>query len=84
MVEYDGVTRVAVGDGELVDVRVFQDESEILLIALKPGTTDLRLWDDSGEPARFLLEVHGPNSGGAIAASDLAALIGDVPRHRSQ
>ena len=79
LVEYDGVTRVAVGDGDLVDVKVFQDESEILLIALKPGTTDLRLWDGYGDPARFILEVHGPNSGGAIAPAELAELLGDVP-----
>ena len=79
LVEYDGVTRVAVGDGDLVDVKVFQDENEILLIALKPGTTDLRLWDGSDHPARFLLEVHGPESGGTIAPEQLEDLLADVP-----
>jgi len=79
LVEYDGVTRVAVGDGELVDVKVFRDESEILLIALKPGTTDLRLWDGSGSPSRFLLEVHGPGNSGSIEPAQLQELLADIP-----
>lgn len=79
LVEYDGVTRVAVGDGELVDVKVFQDESEILLIALKQGITDLRMWDGSGNPARFILEVHGPESGGSIEPAQLQELLVGVP-----
>jgi len=79
LVEYDGIKRVAVGDGALVDVRVFEEANEILLIALQPGTTDLRLWDDSGYPARFLLEVHGPESAGAIDPKELEELLADVP-----
>ena len=79
LVEFDGVTRVAVGDGDLVDVKVFEEDSEILLIALKPGVTDLRLWDGSGNPARFLLEVHGANSGGVIEAPQLEELLAGVP-----
>jgi len=79
LIEYDGVTRVAVGNGELVDVRVFQDESEILLIALQPGTTELRLWDNTGNPARFLLEVQGPNGGGVIEVDQLEELLADIP-----
>ena len=79
LVEYDGVTRVAVGDGELVDVRVFQEQNEILLIALKPGTTDLRLWDGGGNPARFLLEVHGAETAGPIDPVQLEEILGDIP-----
>jgi len=79
LVEYDGVTRVAVGNGDLVDVKVFEDDSEILLIALQPGKTDLRLWDGSGNPARFLLEVHDSNGGGAIDPDQLSDLLADVP-----
>ena len=79
LLEYDGVTRVAVGNGALVDVRVFQDRSEILLIALQPGVTDLRLWDGSDVPARFMLEVHGPGNGGSIEPDQLEELLADVP-----
>jgi pilus assembly protein CpaC len=56
---YTGVTRVAVGDGELLEVRVFKESNEILLIARKPGVTDLRLWTQGDEPARYLVQVHG-------------------------
>lgn len=79
LLEYDGVKRVAVGDGALVDVRVFKDESEILLIALQPGITDLRLWDNGDTPARFILEVHGPGNGGTIEPARLRDLIGSIP-----
>lgn len=78
LVEFDGVTRVAVGDGDLVEIKVFREESEILLIALQPGITDLRLWDDSGIPSRFLLEVHGPENGGSIDPSQLEELLAGV------
>ena len=79
LVEFAGVTRVAVGDGNLVDVKVFREESEVLLIALQPGKTDLRLWDGSGYPSRFLLEVHGPDSGGSIDVPQLEDLLAGIP-----
>lgn len=78
LVEYDDVTRVAVGNGDLVDVRVFKDKSEILLIALQPGVTDLRLWSSQGEPSRYLLEVHGPDHGGSITSDELAELFDGI------
>ena len=56
---YAGVTRVAVGDGELLEVRVLKENDEILLIALKPGVTDLRLWTQGDEPKRYLVQVNG-------------------------
>ncbi len=56
---YTGVTRVAVGDGELLEVRVLKENDEVLLIARKAGVTDLRLWTKGDEPIRYLVQVHG-------------------------
>ncbi len=56
---YKGITRVAVGDGELLEVKVLKERDEILLIARRAGITDLRLWSRGAEPARYLVQVHG-------------------------
>jgi len=79
LLEYSGLTRVAVGDGTLVELEVFPEREEVLVIARQPGTTDLRLWDGGADPQRFLLRVLGPN--GAINASinELRALLSDAP-----
>ncbi len=38
------VKRVAVGNGEVASVKVLEDSKQVLLIALKPGITDMRVW----------------------------------------
>ena len=49
MLHYAGIRRVAVGDGKLLEVKVFRDTGELLLIALDEGVTDLRIWATGGE-----------------------------------
>ena len=59
LLEYEGVTRVAVGDGQLLEVKIIRENDEILLIARKAGVTDLRLWRPGDQPRRYLVQVHG-------------------------
>ena len=47
-----GVTRVAIGDGDIAEVKIIEATSEILLIGRKAGTTDLRTWQDDGSQYR--------------------------------
>ena len=78
LIEYRGLTRVAVGDGALVEVEVFDDRNEVLLIARAAGTTDLRLWDGGDVPARYLVVVHDENGAATIDAIALRALLAGV------
>ena len=73
---YEGVTRVAVGDGALLEVRVFKERDEILLIALDTGVTDLRLWSRNGEPARYLVKVHGDRE--HVSQADVERLLDGI------
>ena len=79
LLEYAGLTRVAVGDGDLVQVEVFAERSEVLLIARQAGTTDLRLWDEGAQPERYLLEVLGPGGAANLNVAQLEALFADAP-----
>lgn len=73
---YAGVTRVAVGDGELIQVEVLKNEDEVLLIALKPGITDLRLWSTGDEPTRFVIRVH--DDAEYVSVDDINRLLSDI------
>ena len=77
LLEYVGLTRVSVGNADLVEIEVFEDRDEVLLIGLQPGTTDLRLWDGGDRPERFLLQVHGENGAVTIDADSLKTLLAD-------
>lgn len=76
LLEYKGVTRVSVGDGEMLQVEVLKRDDEILLIALKPGTTDLRLWSRGEQPTRYVVEVY--DDAERVAPDDLNRLIDGV------
>ena len=45
----EGVTRVAIGDDALLDVRVLSDVSQLLLIGQAEGITDIRIWFRNGD-----------------------------------
>ncbi|MFA5082013.1 MAG: type II and III secretion system protein family protein [Hydrogenophilaceae bacterium] len=50
--------RVAVGDGEVAEVKVL-DKQELLLQGIKPGTTSLLVWTNKGAtPLSYRIEVN--------------------------
>ena len=51
--------RVAAGDGAVIDVKVFDDTQEVLVLARKEGMTDLRIWGRDGSSATHLVKVLG-------------------------
>ena len=51
--------RVVAGDGGIIDVRVFEDTQEILVLGKKEGVTDLRVWGRDGSQVAFLIKVLG-------------------------
>jgi pilus assembly protein CpaC len=57
LLSYPTVKRVSAGDGALLDVKVFEDTQEILLLGKKEGTTDLRVWTRDGHSRAFLVRV---------------------------
>jgi pilus assembly protein CpaC len=59
LMRYPGVTRVAAGDGAIVDVRVFDDTQEILVLGKTAGLTDLRIWGRDGTSIAYLVQVLG-------------------------
>ncbi len=73
---YAGVTRVSVGDGELLEVRILKENDEILLIALKAGVTDIHLWTQGDEPIRYLVQVHGEIE--YVSAEDIKQLLAGI------
>lgn len=73
---YEGVKRVAVGDGTLLQVEVLKGEDEVLLIALKPGITDLRLWSDGDEPTRYVVRVHDDTE--YVSIQDIEKLLAGI------
>jgi pilus assembly protein CpaC len=59
LIRSPGVTRVSAGDGATVDIKVFDDTQEILVLARKAGTTDLRIWARDGSSTAYLVQVLG-------------------------
>lgn len=76
LVEYEGVQRVAVGDGKLLEVKILKQNDEILLIALAEGVTDLRLWRGGDAPARYVVQVQGHTD--YVSAADISKLLTGV------
>ncbi len=59
LIPYPEVKRVAAGDGAVIDVKVFDDTQEVLVLARKEGMTDLRIWGRDGSSATHLVKVLG-------------------------
>lgn len=76
LLEYEGVQRVAVGDGNLLEVKILKENDEILLIARTEGVTDLRLWRGGDAPARYLVQVQGHTD--YASAADISRLLTGV------
>lgn len=67
------IKRVAVGDGNLVEVKAFRDTNQVLLVGDKVGVTDMRTWDFNGHQSRYQVRVvaGGPN----VSAKDLREML---------
>jgi pilus assembly protein CpaC len=59
LMRYPNPKRVATGDGTVIDVRVFDDTQEILVLGKQEGTTDLRIWGRDGSQVAYLVKVLG-------------------------
>jgi pilus assembly protein CpaC len=59
VMRYPNPKRVAAGDGSIIDVRVFDDTQEILVLGKKEGLTDLRIWGRDGSQIAYLVKVLG-------------------------
>lgn len=59
LMRYPGVKRVAAGDGAIVDVKVFDDTQEILVLGKHEGLTDLRIWGRDGTTVAYLIKILG-------------------------
>lgn len=62
------ITRVALGDGALAEVRVLEEQEEVLLIGRASGMTDLRLWFSDGrrEHKDLIVKKDGSDPNAAI------------------
>ena len=59
LMRYPSVRRVAAGDGAVIDVKVFDDTQEVLVLGRKEGLTDLRIWGRDGSTVAYLIKVLG-------------------------
>jgi pilus assembly protein CpaC len=59
LMRYPSVRRVAAGDGAVIDVKVFDDTQEVLVLGRKEGLTDLRIWSRDGSTVAYLIKVLG-------------------------
>ncbi len=59
LMRYPNVRRVAAGDGTIIDIKVFDDTQEVLVLGRKEGLTDLRIWNRDGSTVAYLIKVLG-------------------------
>ncbi|WP_417764753.1 type II and III secretion system protein family protein [Shewanella chilikensis] len=51
--------RVAVGNGDILQVEALEEVGEVLVIAKEPGISDVIIWDLNGKKKRVLINVKG-------------------------
>jgi pilus assembly protein CpaC len=73
LIRYPDAKRVSAGDGAVIDVKVFDDTHEILVLGKREGLTDLRLWSRDGSSTAYLVKVLGIPAMDAPAAATLQA-----------
>lgn len=57
LLAYKNVIRVAIGNGQLADVKVFKDAGQILLLGKQAGLTDLRVWRKDGKEDHRIIRI---------------------------
>jgi pilus assembly protein CpaC len=70
LMRYPEAKRVAAGDGNVIDVKVFEDTREILVLGKKEGVTDLRIWSRDGSTLAYLVRVLGIPEAAPAAPSE--------------
>ena len=73
LMRFPNVRRVSAGDGAIIDVKVFDDTQEILILGRKEGLTDLRIWGRDGSTVAYLVKVLGIPEPMPIVADALQA-----------
>ena len=73
LLRYPNAKRVSAGDGEVLDVKVFEDTQDILLIGKQAGVTDLRIWGRDGTTIAYLVNVLAAPATPAPAVPTLEA-----------
>lgn len=73
LMRYPDAKRVAAGDGAVIDVKVFDDTQEILVLGKREGLTDLRIWGRDGSTIAYLVKVLGIPDPGAAPPPSLEA-----------
>ena len=73
LMRYPGVKRVSASDGAIVDVKVFEDTQEILVLGKKEGITDLRIWSRDNATVAYLIKVLGTAEPVPVATPSLQA-----------
>jgi pilus assembly protein CpaC len=71
LMRYPEAKRVAAGDGNVIDVKVFEDTREILVLGKKEGVTDLRIWSRDGSTLAYLVRVLGIPEAAPAAPSQI-------------
>jgi pilus assembly protein CpaC len=59
LIRYPNLKRVAAGDGSIIDVKVFEDTQEVMVLGKAEGLTDLRIWARDGSSIAYLVKVLG-------------------------
>lgn len=68
--------RIAVGNGEILQVEALEKVGEVLVIAKEPGISDVVIWDKRGNKQRYLINVKGYVDGPTKNVID--ALFADI------
>ena len=76
IINYDNVTRISVGNGDIIEAKILKDTQQILLLGNMSGITDLRVWENTSMQKHFLIRV---NSGVEINKNELLKHVGDIP-----
>jgi len=57
LLDYDNVTRVAIGNPDVADFKILKDSKQILFFGVKEGITDLRIWTSDGNDTERFIQV---------------------------
>jgi pilus assembly protein CpaC len=76
LIDAPGVSRVAIGNGQLAEVHALSESDEVLVIGLVPGSTDLRVWDTEGKQHEYKLTVGSSRK--TISMDKLADLVAEL------
>lgn len=77
VLETGPVERVAVGNGSLMSTSIVENGGQLLLLAEKPGRTDLHIWYEDGREEQMSLEISETDVSAELVA--VRSLLRDQP-----